>query len=188
MTHQHAASNSGNTSIAHNHTIPVISGNADSSGAHEHNTNLHSHTTNNHSHGLNVPGTSGDTNINHTHTWSDTSAGANAQTTSAGYSYSWTSPSPTVYRYHTHTVSGTTASTNLNHTHSVGGNVDSVANLNTNNAQPTAVSGGAHTHTVSNIASATADGAGGSHTHTTPVSDALSNLQPYMALNYIIKF
>jgi len=190
MTHQHAASNSGNTSIAHNHTIPVISGNADSSGAHEHNTNLHSHTTNNHSHGLNVPANSGDTNLNHTHSFSDTSGGANAQATtiSGSYSYSFTSPSPTTYRFHTHSVGGTTGSTNLNHTHSVGGNVDAVANLNTNNAAPTAVSGGAHTHTVSNIASVTADGAGGSHTHTTPVSDALSNLQPYMALNYIIKF
>jgi len=196
MTHQHDASNSGSTSATHNHTVPALAGTAANAGAHNHNTTTHSHSAN-HGHGLNVPATSGDTNLNHTHTWSDTSAGANAQTTNAGYSYSWTSPSPTVYRYHTHTVGGTTASTNLNHTHSVGGAVDAQNALNTGNTAPvtnsnntneTPGAGGTHSHSVTTVAEATIDGGTTTaHTHTTPASSIESSLQPYMALNYIIK-
>jgi microcystin-dependent protein len=44
-----------------------------------------------------------------------------------------------------------------------------------------------HAHNVATNATATTDGAGGNHSHTTPSSDTLSNLQPYIALNYIIK-
>ena len=197
MTHQHDASNSGSASVTHNHTVPALAGTTANAGAHNHNTNNHAHTAN-HGHGLNVPATSGDTNLNHTHTWSDTSAGANAQTTQAGYSYSWTSPAPTTYRFHTHTVGGTTASTNLNHTHSVGGNVDSQTALNTGNAAPTtasnnnndpAVAGSTtHSHSVTTVSEATVDGGTTTaHTHTTPASSIESSLQPYMALNYIIK-
>jgi hypothetical protein len=44
-----------------------------------------------------------------------------------------------------------------------------------------------HAHTVDIAAFNTTGGEGGSHTHTNPASDSPSNLQPYMALNYIIK-
>jgi len=66
---------------------------------------------------------------------------------------------------HDHAITPTNLSTNSgNHTHSVG--------VTNNNAQPSADTGGSHSHTT-----------------TVPqhTSDPLSNLQPYMALNYIIK-
>ena len=158
MTHQHASSNSGNTSVAHNHTIPALSGSTNDAGAHNHNVNAHSHNTN----------TDGD----HDHGFT-----GSVSTSTNGVSQSRTT--------------GNTISTNIpNHSH--GDNFNPTTGgahfHNTNNpGTSTSSDGGNHTHNVGTTQSATVDGAGGTHTHTTPASDSLSNLQPYMALNYIIK-
>jgi hypothetical protein len=61
------------------------------------------------------------------------------------------------------------------------------ANFNTVSGN-TANTGGDHAHNVSNNAATINDSAGGSHAHTVPASSSLSNLQPYITLNYIIKF
>lgn len=145
MTHQHAASNSGNTSIAHNHSI-----------------NPPSTSTN-----TAAPNT-GNADVNHDHTLNIGEETTNASSTNLGF----VALSGTGYNFarntHTHNYNPPTTTTSANgaaHYHG------------TNN----------HDHTVDIAAFNTAGGEGGSHTHTTPASDSLSNLQPYMALNYIIK-
>jgi microcystin-dependent protein len=143
MTHQHAASNSGNTSIAHNHSIdPPNTGTSENGAAHYHGTN-------NHSHNYNPPSTT-----------TSSSSSNNSVTLGSGYSHANSG--------HTHTLN-------------IGEEGTNAAAPNTGNADVN------HSHTVDIGAFGTTGGEGGSHAHTTPVSDSLSNLQPYMALNYIIK-
>lgn len=161
MTHQHASTTSSSTSVGHNHTIPALSTNSGTAGAgaHNHNVNAHSHNTN----------SDGD----HDHTFE-----GSVSTSTNGVSQSRTT--------------GPTISTVIpNHSHGDNFNPTTTgAHTHTTNNPGTSTSsdGGNHTHTVNTVASATTDGAGGSHTHTISASDTLSNLQPYMALNYIIKF
>lgn len=161
MTHQHASTTSSSTSVAHNHTIPALSTNSASNGAgaHNHNVNAHTHNTN----------SDGD----HDHTFE-----GSVSTSTNGVSQSRTT--------------GNTISTNIsNHSHGDNFNpttTGSHTHTTNNPGTSTSSDGGNHTHAVNTVASATVDGAGGSHTHTIPASDILSNLQPYMALNYIIKF
>jgi microcystin-dependent protein len=158
MNHQHTASNSGNTSVAHNHTIPALGGSAVGAGAHNHNVNAHSHNTN--------------TTGAHDHPFN-----GNVSTSNNGVNQGRTT--------------GNTFSTNIpNHSHGDNFNPTTLGDHSHNTNSPTTSTssdGSNHTHNVGTTASATTDGAGGSHTHTTPASSTLSNLQPYMALNYIIK-
>ena len=197
MTHQHDASNSGNTSIGHDHTVPALSGNASNAAGHDHtipglsglaaNVAGHDHTitvtnnnSGNHGHSDNFGTASGGShnhtsmsvvqNIaggNKTNVMDDIDAGSHSHTVngavSAGGDHS-----------HTNTAANTAA----------GGHSHNVAT----NASATSGGAGGHGHTIATNASATTGGAGGSHSHTTPQSTSLSNLQPYMALNYIIKF
>ena len=167
-THQHIASNSGNHD-GHNHAIPAHGTNAGNisitvggAGDHGHNLTAHDHNTTDHSHSIN-PGETG-TNA--------ASAGTNRSVATNGTTFSTVTLSN-----HTHNVNIAT----FNSGGASAGNNTGGANANT-----TADSPGNHAHTVNVAAFATTDGAG-DHSHTVPASDTLSNLQPYIALNYIIK-
>jgi microcystin-dependent protein len=181
MTHQHAASNSGNTAIGHDHTIPALSGNAAPAGAHNHNVHSeHSHDiAHNHADNFNPASFS-----NHTHGIGNIATSAN----NAIIKVSSGSSSNNVSQPHNHTMSGNTGGGG-EHDHNFGGSVTA----NSGNSGPTNANfstssdGSNHGHSIGTNASSTTGGAGGSHTHTTPASTSLSNLQPYMALNYIIK-
>jgi microcystin-dependent protein len=198
MNHQHDASNSGNTSIAHNHTVPATNGNAAGAGSHNHTVNgEHSHAGVDHYHNVNP----GETNTNsagsHSHTTGVSSLNDNASTGSGTRAISNHAHITNNTGSHSHSVNiATTASTGQRFGTEPGNSGTGTtgtynSNFATNTtANTSAGSGGNHSHTVANNSTATADGvsgAGGSHTHTTPASTELSNLQPYMALNYIIK-
>ena len=173
--------------MTHQHTIAASSAIASTNhDGHTHNTNSHSHGTNisesgagDHSHNTNQITNTGNSG-NHGH--SDNFAATTGVATITALAPTSGTPGGQTSRNHTHavTVSGSVtgggdhdhaltatniSSTPGNHTHSVG--------VGTNNAAPTAVSDGVHSHTT-----------------TVPQhsSDSLSNLQPYIALNYIIKF
>lgn len=182
MTHQHAASNSGNTAIGHDHTIPALSGNAVLAGAHNHNVNsAHSHDiAHNHADNFNPA-----TFTNHTHGIGNIATSAN----NAIIKVAAGSSSNNVSQPHNHTMSGNTGGSG-EHDHNFNGSVtaNSGNSGNTNANFSTSSDGSNHGHSIGTNASSTTGGAGGSHTHTTPASTSLSNLQPYMALNYIIKF
>lgn len=169
MTHQHtiSASNAISSSLhnghahninSHSHTNTISESGA---GEHSHNTNQITNTGNsgNHGHGDNFGTGASDNNTTRaTGTTGGVAAPAHAHTVNGSVSSGGD---------HDHGITATNiASTPGNHTHSV-----SI----TNNAPvtgPTAVSDGSHSHTT-----------------TVPqhTSDSLSNLQPYIALNYIIK-
>lgn len=168
MTHQHtiAASSAitssnhdghGHNMNTHSHENSISESGA---GEHSHNTNQITNTGNsgNHGHGDNfTTGTSNSNSTRATGTTGGVAAPAHTHTISGGVSSGGD---------HDHAITATNiASTPGNHTHSV-----SITN-NGNNAH-SAVSGGSHSHTT-----------------TVPqhTSDSLSNLQPYIALNYIIK-
>jgi microcystin-dependent protein len=169
--------------MTHQHTIAAISsiGSSNHDG-HGHTTTIHSHgnTINqsgagDHGHSTNqITNTGNSGNHGHSQTGSVT-----ANTTAVGKASSGSTS--TNFQLgghahadnfavasggdHDHAITTTNISTNSgNHTHSVG--------VTNNNAQPSADTGGSHSHTT-----------------TVPqhTSDPLSNLQPYMALNYIIK-
>jgi microcystin-dependent protein len=195
MNHQHAAGNSGNTDIRHNHTIPVINGSAASAGGHGHAVNSnHAHSIN-HGHSDNfAAGNSG----NHGHGDNFATGGSNQNTTrDLGTGGGVATPA------HSHTVNGS-VSGGGDHKHSINGSVTATSNANSGTYDDpkfntTSNTAGAHSHSVSTVASETTATRIGSavdtisgntafnHAHTTPVSSELSNLQPYMALNYIIK-
>jgi len=158
-THQHAASNSGNTSVAHNHSVDVPSTTVNASGA------AHTHTAPDHAHNMSSNGA-------HDHGFEgsvSTSTNGVSQSRTTGNTISTNIPN------HSHGDNFNPTTTG-DHAHNTGG-----GGANTNNASAN------HDHSFDIAAFNTTDGAGGSHTHTTPASDTLSNLQPYMALNYIIK-
>ena len=187
MTHQHAASNSGNTSVSHNHTIPALSGTAAGAGAHNHSVNgTHTHPIG-HNHADNIATSIG----GGSHSHGDTLATGTGSPNTVGLSGGATTTAASVN--HTHTVNGSVSTDTAHaHTATMSGNVTAAdaANVNTGASSAnfnTSSDGSNHAHNVGTTSTPTVDGAGGSHTHTTPASDILSNLQPYMALNYIIK-
>jgi microcystin-dependent protein len=84
---------------------------------------------------------------------------------------------------HYHTVP-TRTTTNSTHTHVVGNRAASTPSPNTSNDFVYSDNGGGHGHTLSGD---------GSHTHTVTVTgggngEAHNNLQPYITINYIIKY
>jgi microcystin-dependent protein len=170
--------------MTHQHTISAITsiGSSNHDG-HGHNMNSHSHgnsisesAAGDHGHSTNQITNTGNSG-NHGHSLT----GSVTANNTAGRKVSSGSTSNTLQDIghahldnfavsaggdHDHAITATNLSTNSgNHTHSVG-----VTN-NSNNAH-SAIAGGSHAHTT-----------------TVPqhTSDSLSNLQPYMALNYIIK-
>lgn len=183
MTHQHAASNSGNTSVAHNHSIDPPSTNSSNHDGHNHNVTGHTHgASHNHADTISVTIGGG----SHTHGIT----GSVSANNTAGFKASSGNTSNTFQSIgHAH-ADNFAVSTDTSHAHTatMGGGVTNIS-LTTGGASENVTSGntGGHAHSVDIAAFNTTGGEGGSHTHTTPASDSLSNLQPYMALNYIIK-
>jgi microcystin-dependent protein len=168
MTHQHAASNSGNTAIGHDHTIPKLSGNAANVAAHNHTITVTNNNSGNHGHGDNIATANAGS---HSHTTGASSANSDASNGSGTRAIS----------NHQHITSNTGS-----HSHTINGSVSGGGDHSHANTAANTGAGG-HGHTVETTESVTTGGAGGTHSHTTPASTELSNLQPYMALNYIIK-
>ena len=189
MTHQHASSNSGSDG-SHDHTT------AD----HTHNTDDHTHTTTDHqhyadhshgadhSHYVNPPTTS-TTSDSHTHT---TNANSSNSSRASG-------TSSVAVGSHTHGVNSDSHS----HTVNIGSILSGNSNLgaNTSNANgygvytAGALNGTGNTTNGASAGNTTYGASAGNttststtHSHTVPASDTISNLQPYIALNYIIKF
>jgi microcystin-dependent protein len=194
ITHQHAASNSGNTSIAHNHTVPALNTNSVGAGDHNHNVHAHTHTTIDHFHGVNAHDHNTNTTGDHDHPFEGSVSTSNngvSQSRTTGNTVSTNIPNHS----HGDNFNPTTTGAHAHNTNSVGANTGGAAdytgqgtgNTTSNVGSSTSSQPGNHNHSVATISASTVDGAGGSHTHTTPASDAISNLQPYMALNYIIK-
>ena len=163
-THQHIAGTSGNHD-GHNHTVPAHGTNAGNisigvggEGDHGHNITGHTHGTTDHSHSVNPgPTTTGGSSSN------------NSVTLGSGFSHANSG--------HTHSVNiATFTSAGANDGNTTGGASANVTSSNSGN----------HGHTVNVSAFNTADSAG-AHSHTVPASSTLSNLQPYITLNYIIK-
>jgi microcystin-dependent protein len=182
MNHQHGSSTSAPTGTGHNHTIPATNGGTNASGAHGHSVNSsHSHTIG-HNHADNfVNGAVG--NHGHNENLATGTSSSNLSTV-LGSSQNIASSA------HSHTVNGTITSGG-EHAHNITGNVTGTPNT-TNSGGSNAANFNAdanvnHAHGVVTDAVATTDGAGGTHAHTVPASTELSNLQPYIALNYIIK-
>ena len=180
-THQHIAGTSGNHD-GHNHAIPAHGTNVGSintsvggAGDHGHNLTAHSHYSD-HSHSVN-PGSTATTSDSHSHGTAATGSTAiQATVGSAGGAPSRNHTHNTNSDSHSHTVNiATFTSGNSNYGNTAG------ANANTTSDGP-----GNHAHSVNTSAFNTSDGAG-SHSHTTPASSTLSNLQPYIVVNYIIK-
>jgi len=190
MTHQHAASNSGTTDIGHNHAIDPPSTGSSGAGDHGHSLTDHSHYSDHshyadHSHSIN-PGETATNSSSHTHT-------VNANASNAGRA---TGTSTTAQASHSHAAGSDSHAHNVNIAtfNSGTANGSGITTGNSNygntsgaNALSTSTNSGNHSHTVDIGSFATAGGEGGSHAHTVSVSDTLSNLQPYIALNYIIK-
>ena len=179
MTHQHAASNSGNTSIAHNHSINPPATNSSNHDGHNHNITGHTHNTTDHSHSVNPPPTGTTSAGGHSHsTGGPNSTGTAATGNTRNYATGGHGHNTSNTGSHSHTVNIAT----LNSGGASTGNTTSGASENV-----TSGSTGGHAHSVDIGAFNTVGGEGGSHTHTIPASNTLSNLQPYIALNYIIK-
>jgi microcystin-dependent protein len=189
MNHQHASSNSGVTGTGHNHTVSATNGTAAEAGAHNHSVNS------NHSHGI---------GHDHDDTFSISVSGGShnhglagsvtANTTAVGRASSGnTSTNFQLGGFQANDNFAVSNSSSHSHSTTKSGGVTAISSTNSNSSGSNAanfntVSGsGAHAHNVSNNAATINDGAGGNHAHSVAASDSLSNLQPYMALNYIIK-
>jgi microcystin-dependent protein len=190
MTHQHAASNSGTTNIGHNHAIDPPSTGSSGAGDHGHSLTDHSHYSDHshyadHSHYIN-PGTTSTSSDSHSHntggsTGTGVATGTAKYAAPNGHTHSVSSDS------HGHTVNiATFLSANANGAGITTGN-SNYGNTSGANALSTSTNSGNHSHSVDIGSFSTTGGEGGSHAHTIPASDTLSNLQPYIALNYIIK-
>lgn len=162
-------------SMTHQHTI-AASGAISSSNhdGHAHNMNAHSHGN---SANASSTSNSSTTIAGGSHSHGDNFSASSAVANVTALAPTSGTPGGQTSRNHTHsiTISGS-VSTDSTHSHTA----------DTNTSTSTSVS---ITNNNANAFSAVSDG---SHSHTTTVpqhtSDSLSNLQPYMALNYIIKF
>lgn len=190
MTHQHASSNSGTTSVAHNHSIDPPSTTSSGAGDHGHSLTDHSHYSDHshyadHSHSVN-PGETTTSSSSHAHTTNANSSNSSRATGTSSvalgsHTHGVDSSS------HAHTVNiATFTSANANGSGVTTGN-SNYGNTSGANALSTSTNSGNHSHSLDIAAFNTTGGEGGSHTHTVSASDTISNLQPYIALNYIIK-
>jgi microcystin-dependent protein len=193
MTHQHSSSNSGNTG-SHNHTIPSLgtnSGNDTNSGAGAHGHNVpsaHTHPGVDHYHNVNPDNVAISSSGNHTHTTgsgsgSGTSAGPTGNSTVPLASHTHSTPSGGA---HSHNVDIPTTASTGPRSGAAPGSFDLGNTGASSAANFTAADAGRHVHTVNTVQGSTSDSVG-AHSHSVPESNTLSNLQPYMALNYIIK-
>ena len=192
MNHQHASSNSGNTG-SHNHTIPSLGTNSGTdatagAGAHGHSVpSAHTHPGVDHYHNVNPDNVATSNTGAHGH-----NIGASTGTGVASGTAKFAAPTG-----HTHSVNTTSGG----HSHNVDipttastgprsgaapGSFDLGNTGASSAANFTAADAGRHVHTVNTVQGSTSDSVG-AHSHSVPESNTLSNLQPYMALNYIIK-
>lgn len=176
-THTHNASSTTGSSGSHQHTTTDHSHNT---ADHSHNTADHSHYAD-HSHSVN-PGSAATSSDSHSHS-TNTNSAAVAKASSGN-----TSPTFSTIN-HTHNTNSDS------HSHTV--NIATFTSANANGYGVT--TGGANAGNTTSGASAgnTTGGASdgnttspeGSHTHTaSTIVDIDSSLQPYIVLNYIIKY
>lgn len=215
-THQHTNTGLTTGSAGgHNHEVDVPSFTQSGDGGHAHVVDDHYHTTVDHVH--NTAGhdhNTGNASANHSHNPdadSDTSNGPSANTSNAvgsvshsGYTHSLgyvSTPTTT----HTHSVtidSAGTSESGAAHYHGVNsagalgtngatdytgsgtGNTTSGHTYNVGN--DSTVSSTTHSHTI-NIAAFNTTGGEGAHTHGQGTSDSVSNIPPYIDVNYIVK-
>jgi microcystin-dependent protein len=198
-THQHT--NTGLTTGSaggHNHSVDVPSLSI-TGGSHSHTTADHSHTTADHSHVMDdhTHGT-GNANANHAHNYNppstNTSTGNTNLSTPLGSSQNVSSSS------HTHSLNigeNATTGSGAAHSHSTGGasagNSTYGASGGAGNSTSGATSGAGnttdspnHSHTINHPAFNTTGGEG-AHTHGQGTSDTISNIPPYIDVNYIVK-
>lgn len=209
-THQHV--NTGlNTGSAggHNHEVNVPSftqsgdgGHAHVMDDHYHNASVnhfhttvdHYHGTNSHDHSTNPPTTTSSSSGGHTHdsinaanninagvyaTVADnTSAGSHTHTTSIGAVTSSAS-APTTGGAADYTGAGTGNTTSSVSAGATSGHTFNVGNDST-------VSSTTHSHAI-DIAAFNTVGGEGAHTHGQGTSDSVSNIPPYIDVNYIVK-
>jgi microcystin-dependent protein len=183
MTHFHSSSNSGNT-------IPTTSGASDgnttngSSSANSGGANAGNNTSG-HTFNAGLDATTSNNSANHTHS---VNPGETATTSDGSHNHTTTNAANNINAgvyatvmdnvsagSHSHNVNIATLDSgnqSANHTHTV----DDHYHTTTDHSHTIA-----HTHTTSDHTHTAA------HSHTTPASDIISNLQPYIALNYIIK-
>ena len=151
----------------------------------------HSHGVNDHAHGFNIAQTEGGGAHNHGVSVTNNNSGTHGHSDNFGVSMSQanvTALAPT-----SGTPGGQTARSHTHPTNVTGSVSDAGSHSHANTAATNG--GGDHNHglniTMANNSGTNAN-SGGSHSHSTTVpqhsSDTLSNLQPYLALNYIIKF
>ena len=188
MTHQHSSSNTGNGGDHSHNTTDHTHNTTD----HSHNTADHSHYSDHshyadHSHYIN-PGSTATSSDSHSHTTNTNnsflkvSSGSSSLNVASGqHNHSINSDS------HSHTVNiATFLSANANGSGITTGN-SNYGNTSGASAGNT-TSGASAGNTTSGASDGNITSNQAAHSHTTPTSDAISNLQPYMALNYIIKF
>jgi microcystin-dependent protein len=168
-THQHALANTGDGG-GHSHTTADHSHYSD----HSHYAD-HSHYSD-HSHGVN-PGSTATTSDSHSHGTAATGSTAiQANTGTSGGAPS---------RNHTHNTNSDS------HSHTV--NIATFNSGNSNYGNTSNANGSGVTTGTSNYGNTAGANAGNTtstepvHSHTISASDTLSNLNPYIALNYIIK-
>jgi microcystin-dependent protein len=185
MTHQHASDVSGSAG-SHAHST---ADHTHSTTDHSHNTTDHSHYSDHshyadHSHYIN-PGTTGTTSSYHDHTIG-VSTGTGVATGTAKYAAPTGHTHSATSDNHSHTVNiATFLSANANGSGITTGNSNygNTAGANAGNT----TSGASAGNTTGGASTGNTTDTEPVHTHTTPISSAESNLQPYIALNYIIK-
>lgn len=166
----------GETGGSMNHQHTVASSGAITSTNHD----GHGHSVNGHNHANSATASSSSnssTSIDGgSHNHGDNFAASTGVATTTGLAPTSGTPGGQTARNHTHavTVSGS-VSNDASHAH--GASTSTTTNTNV---------------TITNNSAGASANTDGSHSHTTTIpqhtSDSLSNLQPYMALNYIIKF
>jgi microcystin-dependent protein len=183
MTHFHASSNSGNT-------IPTTSGASDgnttnaSSSANSGNASA-GNSTGTHLFNAGNDATTSSNSANHTHS---VNPGETATTNDGSHNHTTTNAANNINAgvyatvmdnvsagSHSHNVNIATFNSDnqsANHTHTVDDHYHNTAD---------------HSHTIGHTHTTPDHSHTVSHSHTTPASDIISNLQPYIALNYIIK-
>jgi microcystin-dependent protein len=198
-THQHTNTGlSTGSAGGHNHSVDVPSLSI-TGGGHSHTTADHSHTTADHSHVMDdhTHGTN-NANSNHAHNYNppstNTSSPSSSSTTVTGSNLSVAS------NFHTHSLNigenGTTGA-GADHSHSTGGasagNSTYGASGGAGNTTSGATSGAGnttdsptHSHAIDHPAFNTTGGEG-AHTHGQGTSDTISNIPPYIDVNYIVK-
>jgi microcystin-dependent protein len=198
-THQHT--NTGLTTDSaggHNHEINVPSLDI-TGGSHSHTTTDHSHTTTDHSHNTaDHTHNTGNASANHAHNYNPPTANDTSNTGSTNLSTPLGSSQNVSSSSHTHGVSisiGEEPTNESGAAHYHGTNGASAGNTTSGASTGNTTSGASagnttdsptHSHTIDHAAFNTVGGEG-AHTHGQGTSDSVSNIPPYIDINYIVK-